>query len=162
VPWLMAMEEMTLHQVNTMLNKHSGLYGVSGVSSDMREILQARAGGHQRADVAFRMFAYRIKKYIAAYAAAMEGVDAVFFTGGIGQRSPEVREEALRGLEFMGIELDRERNAAATDGEAEISTEGSKVRVLVVPTNEEKTIARDVVRVLNGIMPTFSPPETIT
>jgi acetate kinase len=128
----------------------------------MREILRARADGHQRADVAFRMFAYRIKKYIAGYAAAMGGVDAVIFTGGIGQRSPEVREQALASLEFMGIELDREKNAAATDDEAEISTDTSKVRVLVVPTNEEKTIARDVVRVLNGIMPTFSPPETVT
>jgi len=92
----------------------------------------------------------------------MNGVDAVFFTGGIGERSPEVRENAITGLEFMGIELDRERNQALTDGEGEISTDNSKVRVLVVPTNEEKTIARDVVRVLNGIMPVFTPPETIT
>jgi acetate kinase len=162
VPWLMAMEELTLHQVNTMLNKHSGLYGVSGISSDMREILAARAEGNQRADVAFRMFCYRIKKYTAAYAAAMAGVDAVLFTGGIGQKSPEVREAALTGLEFMGIELDRDRNSSVTDGEGEISGEGSKVRVLVVPTNEEKTIARDVIRVLNDTMPTFTPPETIT
>jgi acetate kinase len=162
VPWLMAMEELTLHQVNTMLNKHSGLYGVSGVSSDMREIIDARARGRMRADVAFRMFCYRIKKYIAGYAAAMGGVDAVFFTGGIGQKSAEVREAAIEGLEFMGIELDRERNAAATDGEAEITTDASRVRVLVVPTNEEKTIARDVIRVLNGIMPEFTPPETFS
>jgi acetate kinase len=162
VPWLMAMEELTLHQVNTMLNKHSGLYGVSGVSSDMRELLAARADGHQRADVAFRMFSYRIKKYIAAYAAAMGGVDAVIFTGGIGQKSTEVREAALGGLEFMGIELDTARNDAVTDGEGEISTDGSRVRVMVVPTNEEKTIARDVIRVLNGIMPEFTPPETVT
>jgi acetate kinase len=161
VPWLMAMEELTLHQVNTMLNKHSGLYGVSGVSSDMREIIDARSRGRVRADVAFRMFSYRIKKYIAAYAAAMGGVDAVFFTGGIGQGSPEVREAALEGLEFMGVELDRDRNAAATGDEAEITTDASRVRVLVVPTNEEKTIARDVIRVLNGIMPEFTPPETI-
>jgi acetate kinase len=162
VPWLMAMEELTLHQVNTMLNKHSGLYGVSGVSSDMREIIEARAKGRNRADVAFRMFTYRVKKYIAAYAAAMGGVDAVIFTGGIGQKSVEVREAALQGLEFMGIELDHDRNAAATGDEAEISTDASRVRVLVVPTNEEKTIARDVIRVLNGIMPEFTPPETLT
>jgi len=162
VPWLMAMEEMTLHQVNTMLNKHSGLYGVSGVSSDMRELLAARADGNQRADVAFRMFCYRIKKYIAAYSAAMGGVDAVLFTGGIGQKSPEVREASLVGLEFMGIVLHRDRNAALTDGEGEITTDESRVRVLVVPTNEEKTIARDVIRVLNDIMPTFTPPETVT
>jgi acetate kinase len=162
VPWLMAMEELTLHQVNTMLNKHSGLYGVSGVSSDMREIIEARSRGRMRADVAFRMFCYRIKKYIAGYAAAMGGVDAVFFTGGIGQRSPEVREGALEGLEFMGIELDRDRNAAATGDEAEITTDASRSKVLAIPTNEEKTIARDVIRVLNGIMPEFTPPETFT
>jgi len=162
VPWLMAMEELTLHQVNTMMNKHSGLYGVSGVSSDMRELLAARTAGNQRADVAFRMFVYRLKKYIGAYAAAMGGVDAVFFTGGIGENSPEVREAALAGLEFIGIELDRGRNAEAVGCEAEISTDGSRVKVLVVPTNEERTIARDVIRVLNGIMPTFDPPETLT
>jgi acetate kinase len=162
VPWLMAMEEMTLHQVNTMMNKHSGLYGISGVSSDMREIIEARAGGHQRADVAFRMFCYRVKKYIGAYAAAMGGVDAVFFTGGIGENSPEVREWALSGLEYMGIELDRHINDGLRGGEGEISSDGSRVKALVVPTNEEKTIARDVVRVLNGIMPTWEPPETVT
>jgi len=162
VPWLMAMEELTLHQVNTMMNKHSGLYGVSGVSSDMREIIEARADGHQRADVAFRMFCYRVKKYIGAYAAAMGGVDAVFFTGGIGENSPEVREWALSGLEYMGIELDTKANAKTTGGEGEITKRSSRVKVLVVPTNEEKTIARDVVRVLNGIMPTFEPPETIS
>lgn len=162
IPWLMAMEELTLHQVNTMLNKHSGLYGVSGVSSDMREVVEARAKGHQRADVAFRMFCYRVRKYLGAYAAAMGGVDAVFFTGGIGENSPEVRELALAGLEFMGLELDRARNAEVRGGEAEISTPESRVRALVVPTDEEKTIARDVIRVLNGIMPTFEPPETVS
>ncbi len=161
IPWLMAMEEMTLHQINTMLNKHSGLYGISGVSSDMRELLKARAEGHRRADAAFRMFCYRIKKYIGAYAAAMGGADAVIFTGGIGENSPEVREWALRDMEFMGLELDAAKNAELVGGEGEISTPESKVRALVIPTNEERVIARDVVRVLNDIMPTFSPPETI-
>jgi acetate kinase len=161
VPWLMAMEEMTLHQVNTMMNKHSGLYGISGISSDMREVVEARAEGHQRADIAFRMFCYRVKKYIGSYAAAMGGVDAVFFTGGIGENSPEAREWALKGLEFMGLELDVDANAKLSGGEGEISTASSHVKVLVVPTNEEKTIARDVVRVLNDIMPTFEQPETV-
>jgi acetate kinase len=155
----MAMEELTLHQVNTMLNKHSGLYGVSGVSSDMREVLEARARGRSRADVAFRIFSYRVKKYIAAYAAAMGGVDAVFFTGGIGENAPEVRQEALAGLEFMGLVFDAERNAEVVGREGEISADGSPVKAMVVPTNEEKTIARDVVRVLEGVMPTFEPPE---
>ncbi len=160
LPWLMAMEEMTLHQINTMLNKHSGLYGVSGVSSDMREVLKARAKGHRRADVAFRMFCYRLKKYIGAYAAAMGGADAVIFTGGIGENSPEVREWTLQGMEYMGLVLDPDRNAGLSGEEGEITTPDSPVKALVVPTNEERVIARDVVRVLNGIMPTFAPPET--
>jgi acetate kinase len=92
----------------------------------------------------------------------MGGVDAVLFTGGIGQKSPEVREASLTGLEFMGIVLHRDRNTALTDGEGEITTDDSRVKVLVVPTNEEKTIARDVIRVLHNIMPTFTPPETVT
>jgi acetate kinase len=128
----------------------------------MRELLEARTAGNERADVACRLLCYRIKKYLAGYAAAMGGVDVVIFTGGIGENSPEVREESLSGLEFMGLELDRDVNRALTGGEGEISREGSKVRALVVPTNEERTIARDVVRVLNGIMPTFDPPPAIS
>ena len=162
VPWLMAMEEMTLHQVNTMMNKHSGLYGVSGVSSDMRELIEARADGHQRADVAFRMFCYRVKKYIGAYAAAMGGVDAVFFTGGIGENSPEVREWAIVVWSTWASRSTGRSTPSLIGGEGEITTDGSRVKVLVVPTNEEKTIARDVVRVLNGIMPTWEPPETVS
>lgn len=161
VPWLMAMEELTLHQVNTMMNKHSGLYGISGVSSDMREIEEARATGHARADVAFKMFAYRVRKYIGAYAAAMGGVDVVVFTGGIGENSSEVRRFALENMEWMGIEFDAERNAALIGGEGFISTDDSRVKAMVIPTNEERTIARDVVRVLNGIMPTFDPPPPV-
>lgn len=162
VPWLMAMEEMTLHQMNTMLNKHSGLYAISGVSSDMREIIDARGRGRRRADVAFRMFCYRVKKYIGAYAASMGGVDAILFTGGIGENSPEVREEALTGLKYMGVHLDVAKNTESTGSEAEITKPDSPVKVLVVPTNEEKTIARDVIRVLNDVMPTFDPPEVLT
>ncbi len=161
IPWLMAMEELTLHQMNTMLNKHSGLYGVSGVSSDMRAVLDARSDGNQRADVAFRMFCYRVRKYLGAYAAAMGGVDAVFFTGGIGENSPEVREAVVRDLDYMGIRFDAERNAGLRGREAEITGEDSPVKVLVVPTNEELTIARDVIRVLEGVMPAFEPPEVL-
>ncbi|MCD4749413.1 MAG: acetate kinase [Thermoanaerobaculales bacterium] len=162
IPWLMAMEELTLHQVNTMMNKHSGLYGVSGVSPDMREIEEARASGHERADIAFKMFSYRIRKYIGAYAASLGGVDAVVFTGGIGEHSTEVRRLALENMAWMGLILDTERNEANQGGEGFVSTEESPVKALVVPTNEERTIARDVVRVLNGVMPTFEPPDSIS
>ena len=112
------------------------------------ELLAARAEGHQRADVAFRMFSYRIKKYIAAYAAAMGGVDAVIFTGGIGENSPEVRLEALTGLGFMGLEIDSERNAEVLGREGEITTEGSRVKALVVPVKVPVLVARALAKAL--------------
>jgi acetate kinase len=159
VPWVMAMEEMTLAQLNAMLNKHSGLFGVSGVSSDMRELLKACESGNQRARLALDMFCYRIAKYIGAYAAAMGGIDAVTFTGGIGENSPQIRELATSGLEFLGIELDPERNNSCPRGqETIISRPSSRASVAVVPTNEERVIARDTVRVLGGVMPSFRVP----
>ena len=148
---VMHAEELDERQVTTMLNKHSGLYGISGVSNDMRELLAEEAKGHERARLAVDMFCYRLKKYVAAYAGAMGGVDAVLFTGGIGENAPSVRERALAGLEFMGITVDRARNDAAVRREAEISAEGSKVKVLVIPTNEELIIARDTVRLVTGV-----------
>ena len=159
LPWVMAMEEVTLAQLNAMLNKHSGLYGISGVSSDMREVETACRNGNKRALLAFDIFCYRIKKYVGAYAAAMGGVDAVTFTGGIGENSPLVRENALGGMEFLGIELDAEANRSAPRGtEAIISRAGSRTAAVVIPTNEERVIARDTVRVLGGAMPSFSVP----
>jgi acetate kinase len=161
LPWVMAMEELTLAQLNAMLNKHSGLYGVSGTSSDMRELLAACKGGNRRAELAFAMFCYRIRKYIGAYAAAMGGVDAVAFTGGIGENSPEVRLESTRGLEFLGLELDEAANAAAPRGdEVIVSKPSSRAAIAIIPTNEERVIARDTVRVLGGVMPAFSVPGT--
>jgi acetate kinase len=161
LPWVMAMEELTLAQLNAMLNKHSGLYGISGASSDMRELLTACRGGNRRAQLAFEIFCYRIRKYIGAYAAAMGGLDAVAFTGGIGENSPEVRLEATRGLEFIGLELDETANATAPRGEeAVVSKPGSRAAIAIIPTNEERVIARDTVRVLGGVMPTFSVPGT--
>jgi acetate kinase len=161
LPWVMAMEELTLAQLNAMLNKHSGLYGVSGASSDMRELLAACKDGNRRAQLAFTMFCYRIRKYIGAYAAAMGGVDAVAFTGGIGENSPEVRFESTRGLEFLGLELDEAANAAAPRGaEVIVSKSSSRAAIAIIPTNEERVIARDTVRVLGGVMPAFSVPGT--
>jgi acetate kinase len=147
---LMHVEDLDERQVTTLLNKHSGLYGVSGVSNDMRELLAEEAKGHERAHLALEMFCYRLKKYIASYAGLMGGVDAVLFTGGIGENSPQVRARALAGLEFMGITVDPARNEAAVRCEAEISVEGSPVKVLVIPTNEELIIARDTVRLVEG------------
>jgi acetate kinase len=157
LPWLQAMEELSLSQLTSMLNKHSGLYGISGISSDMREIESAASAGQPRARLALHIFCYRIKKYIGAYAAAMDGVDAVTFTGGIGENSIVVRLTSLRGLDFLGLELDEEANAKAPRGqEVLISKPGSRVAACVIPTNEELVIARDTVRVLGGVMGTFA------
>ncbi|MFI5166623.1 MAG: acetate kinase [Thermoanaerobaculales bacterium] len=159
LPWVMAMEELTLSQLNAMLNKHSGLFGISSVSSDMREIEAACAAGNKRAQLAFDVFCYRIKKYIGAYAAAMDGLDAVTFTGGIGENSASVRETSLAGLAFLGVELDEEANRKAPRGqEVVVSRPGSRAAAVVIPTNEERVIARDTVRVLGGAMPSFALP----
>ncbi len=147
---VMHVEELDERQASTMLNKHSGLYGISGVSNDMRELLAAEEKGHERAHLALEMFCYRLKKYIAAYAGVMGGVDAVLFTGGIGENSPSIRSRSLAGLEFMGISVDAALNEAAVRREGEISTADSKVKVLVIPTNEELIIARDTVRLVTG------------
>jgi acetate kinase len=161
LPWTMAMEELTLAQLNAMLNKHSGLYGISGVSSDMREIEAACQQGNRRAQLAFEVFCYRITKYIGAYAAAMGGVDAITFTGGIGENSVKVRASVTAPLAFLGVHLDQERNSNAPKGkEVIVSTDDSRVVVAVIPTNEERVIARDTVRVLGGVMPSFAAPET--
>jgi acetate kinase len=161
LPWVLAMEEVTLSQLNAMLNKHSGLYGISGVSSDMRAIEAACATGNKRARLAFDIFCYRIRKYVAAYGAAMSGLDAVTFTGGIGENSSLVRHTSLTGMEFLGIELDDKANRNAPRGrEVLVTTKTSRVAVAVIPTNEERVIARDTVRVLGGVMPSFAVPGT--
>jgi len=147
---IMHEEDLTEHQVTALLNKHSGLYGVSGLTHDMRELLAAEAQGHVRAKLAIDMFCYRIRKYVAAYAGAMGGVDAVIFTGGIGENAAAVRARSLAGLEFMGIGVDPARNAATIGTEADISAGASSVRTLVIPTNEELLIARDTVRCVEG------------
>lgn len=139
---VMGKEELTLAEVNTMLNKHSGLMGISGVSNDMREIIKSMNEGNERSKYAFEVFCYRIKKYIGAYTAALGGLDAVVFTGGIGENSSEVRHEVLSNLEFLGIELDENKNKF-DKGERQISKENSKVQVFVIPTNEELVIALD-------------------
>ncbi len=152
--YIMGKEELTLAEANTLMNKHSGLYGISGVSHDMRELHKAAAEGNERARIALEVFAYRIKKYIGAYAAAMGGLDALVFTGGIGENDDQARAMALEGLEFLGIRLDPERNRETAGGkEGPISTPDSSVQVWVIPTNEELVIARDTVKLVRGLKP---------
>ena len=113
ITYVMGKEELNISEVNTMLNKHSGLAGISGESSDMREIEQAVEDGDKKAKYAFDVFNYRIKKYVGAYAAAMGGIDALVFTGGIGENSPKVRKAVCTGLEFLGLNIDLEKNENA-------------------------------------------------
>jgi acetate kinase len=144
-------EHFNATQTEELLNKKSGLLGLSGVSSDMREILEAADEGHSRSLLALKAYCYRARKYIGAYVAAMGGLDVVIFTGGIGQGSAEVRALVLQGLGCMGIVLDAERNRAARgfDEPCRVSADDSKVAVLVVPTDEERMMAREALRALS-------------
>ena len=144
-------EKLTASQSEEMLNKKSGLLGLSGISSDMREILKAADEGQHRSLLALKTYCYRVRKYIGAYVAAMGGLDAVIFTGGIGQGSAEVRALALQGLDRMGLGLDdrRNRDARGFDEVCRISTDESKVTVLVVPTDEERMMAREALSALS-------------
>lgn len=141
---------LTTAQIDETLNKKSGLLGLSGISSDMREILQAADEDNRRAILALKTFCYRVRKYIGAYVASLGGIDAVIFTGGIGQGSSVIRALALQGLECMGVALDDKRNREASGGAvARISCDDSKVAVLLVPTDEERMMAREALRTLN-------------
>jgi acetate kinase len=129
--------------ISDLLNKKSGLAGVSGISNDFRDILAGINEGNERARIAKEMYTYRIKKYIGEYAAAMGGVDVILFTGGAGENQWDVRQEATEGLEFMGVKVDIEKNKACRATEAVISTDDSRVKVCVIPTDEELMIALD-------------------
>lgn len=137
---------MSPDAIEQVLYKESGLLGVSGVSNDMRTILEHAAGGNERCQLAVEIFTYMTKKYIGAYAAAMGGIDALTFTAGIGENSPIVREMVCEGMEFLGVELDRRRNTEAVGKEMVISKPAARTQVLVVPTDEEKMIALDTMR----------------
>ncbi|RIX53533.1 acetate kinase [Paenibacillus nanensis] len=143
VPFVMNKEELSLNEVNSMLNKHSGMLAISGISSDMREVTEAMNDGDENAKLAFDMYTYRLKKYIGAYAAAMNGIDVLIFTAGVGENSVALRETVCQGITFLGIELDLELNAQRSKEARVISTPSSRVKVMVVPTNEELLIARD-------------------
>jgi len=151
IPFFLASKlGVDLTAIDGTLNKKSGLLGVSGVSSDMREIIAAADQGNARATLALRIFAYRVKKYIGAYAAALGQLDAVVFTGGIGENCVPVRAMSCENLGTLGIEIDQEKNRSVAGTDADISTASSRVRVLVVRTNEELMIARDTRAVVEG------------
>jgi acetate kinase len=153
IDFIATKEGLTTGEVESLLNKQSGLLGISGLTSDMRELLdEAREQNDRRARLAVEIFCYRARKYIGSYLAAMNGADAIVFTGGIGENSWEVRERICEGLQWLGLELDEARNRSQVDGsEGMISKDGSRLAAYVIPTDEELLIARDTVRcVLNA------------
>lgn len=144
-------EEIDIATANTLVNKHSGMLGVSGVSSDMRDVEKAAEDNNARAKVTLEMYYYRIRKYIGAYAAAMGGVDVIVFTGGVGENDSITRELATCDMEYMGVEFDRSKNNGLRGKEALISTDASRVKVMVVPTNEELVIALDTYEIVTNM-----------
>ncbi|GMA99290.1 acetate kinase [Pelosinus sp. IPA-1] len=142
IPFLMKKENMTLDQIDNYINKKSGVLGVSGISSDFRDIEKAAESGNDRAQLALDMFTYEVVKFVGSYAAAMNGVDAIVFTAGVGENSIEMREHISSSLEYLGTKVDKEKNNIRGK-EREFSVDGSKVKLFVIPTNEELVIARD-------------------
>jgi acetate kinase len=149
IPFLMKKESMTMEEIDTYINKKSGVLGISGVSSDFRDIEKAAAGGNERAQLALDMFTYEVVKFIGSYAAAMNGVDAIIFTAGVGENAIGMREAITSGVEYLGTKIDKEKNNVRGK-EREISVDGSKVKVFVIPTNEELVIARDTKKICNN------------
>jgi acetate kinase len=166
----MQRETIGTGEASALLNKHGGLLGISGVSNDMRALLEAEAEGNQRAKLAVDVFCYRLRKYVAAYIGALGGLDGLAFAAGIGENAPAIRARALAGLEGLGLSVDASRNAAAHGAEVEISPAGAKPRVFVVPTNEELLIARDTFALVsekapcpagNGLGPEEAMPNAL-
>ncbi len=147
IPFLMENAGMTVPQIDQMLNRKSGLLGISGISNDARDLWAAAEKGNERATLALDVFAYSVRRFLGARMAVLDRVDAVIFTAGIGEHHPGLREKICSGLEHLGIEFDADRNRACIGKEMEISRPASRVKVLVVPTNEELMIARDTAEV---------------
>ncbi len=144
-------EGLVEYQMTALLNKHSGLFGVSGLSNDMAELLEEEKTGHERAHLAIEIFCYRVKKYIAAYMGVLGGVHAIIFTGGIGENAPSIRERCIRGLQFAGVGLDHQLNEQCVGREMDLSPGSATAKVLVIPTNEELIIARDTFRLVEDL-----------
>jgi acetate kinase len=149
ISFIMDKEEMSIEETTKFLNRKSGVLGISGISSDFRDLLKASNEGNERAKLAIEVFAYRVKRYIAEYIGVMNGADAIIFTAGIGENNRLVRQLVTDDMDFLGIKCDPEKNISDTGIEMDISTDDSKVRVLVIPTNEEMEIALEVKRLLN-------------
>jgi acetate kinase len=149
VPFLAERERVTCEEVVELLNERSGLLGLSGVSRDVREVERAAEDGNRDAGLALEIFAYRVRKYLGAYVAALGGADAVLFGGGIGEHVTSVRAAILEGLDELGISLDRERNDRVREGLGRISADGSRIEAWVVPTDEEAVIAQDAAALLD-------------
>ncbi|MFQ5696122.1 MAG: acetate kinase, partial [Terriglobia bacterium] len=148
---LMAKQEMSVQEVSTLLNRHSGLLGLSGETNDMRTLLESARQGHGRARLAIDIFCYRVRKYIGAYTAVLGEVHGLVFTGGIGENAPRIRALSCEALDSLGYLLDAGKNEAAVGAEAEISSAASRVTIYTIPTNEELLIARDTYRIIEGI-----------
>jgi len=150
--FIMQKENWNIAQVENLLYKRSGVLGISGKYVDRRDLIEAASQGDARSKLALEVECYRMKKYLGAYAAIMGSVDAVVFTGGVGENSPLHREKTCDNLGFLGIEIDREKNKIAIDrnGEVEITTPESRVKVFVIPTDEESVIAEDSLAILEG------------
>ena len=142
LPFIMNKEKLSADGMSDVLNKKSGVLGISGVSSDFRDIEGEAGKGNRRAQLALDIFCNRVRKYIASYAAQLGGADALVFTAGIGENSIELREKICDGLQFLGVEMDAEKNKIRGKA-ADVSTASSKVKILVIPTNEELMIAKD-------------------
>ncbi|KPJ74493.1 MAG: acetate kinase, partial [Planctomycetes bacterium DG_20] len=142
---------MDADEVDDLLNRRSGLLGLSGVSNDMREVLRAAEAGSDRAHLAIEVFCYRLKKYVGAYTVVLGRVDALVFTGGIGENSADIRSRTCAGLERLGYVLDAGRNAADSRAPRDVAAADSPIRILVIPTDEEALIARDTARMARGM-----------
>lgn len=149
VEYLAQKKGLTLAEAITYLNKKGGVAGISGVSSDFRDLRAAKAQGNKRAALALDMFTYACKKYVGAYTAAMNGVDCIVFTAGVGENTPSVIEAVCGDMDYIGLELDKEKNSAPNNGQIrDVTGKNSKVKVLIIPTNEELVIARETVELL--------------
>jgi len=151
VTYLMEKEKIGTDSASTLFNKHSGVLGITGISSDFRDIRQKAEEGNDRALLALEMYDYRIKKYVGAYTAAMGGCDMLIFTGGIGENSPKTRAGVCQNMEWLGFEIDQDKNMNNGGKEELISSENSKVKIMVIPTNEELMIALDTKKIIEGL-----------